>query len=258
MSANTEKRRHSLANFKIDDPGASGTISGRNSGYVDIVTAGAESRTVDTPVRGGLELTLNGKTLAGAATIAVTNYIGTDDSLVLSTNGDCIVLKSVDVNGTLTWKQVGGTKWETATLTTVSATTVNATDVNATGKVTVPGDVYAATTGLIFSDPATVTQGTNFGTAVAIVTACGTITTLGATAAAAGEESFNVTNAALLGTEIVLISAKYNGTTGTPLVWVSDQAAGSFTISVTNLHASEVLNGTNSFNINYLIINQGQ
>ena len=273
MSAHQVLAQLANADWNIADPGASGTITVLRSGTCEIISAGSEARTLAAPTQSDLEIAIVGKTIpSGTVTVTIGSsgsYTeSSDTAFTITAAGQFMLLRSFEIAAsTFAWRRIASDTAEAvvmpaATITTLAATTVNATTVNATTvaagtTLSISAETYAATTGMVIGDPAAVTQLTNFGTAVAIVAGSGTITTLGATAAAAGEESFSVTNAALLGTEIVLISAKYNGTTGTPLVWVSDQAAGSFTISVTNLHASEVLNGTNSFNINYLIINQG-
>jgi hypothetical protein len=254
MSANTEQRRQSLANWKIDDPGASGAIRVDRSGYVPIVTAAAESRTVDDPTKGGMDLTLEMKTDGGDCTITFDTAFteAGDTTLVLNDAGQLARFYSIESGTSYVWRRYASDPVEAATITTLTATTVNATTVAPT-TIAMPSGTFATTTGMTLEDNEAAAQATNISTAVAIVGAAGIITTQAADAAAAAENAFSVTNASLAGTELVLISAKYNGTTGTPIVAVGDQAAGSFTITITNVHASDALNGT--FNIKFWIVN---
>lgn len=83
----------------------------------------------------------------------------------------------------------------------------------------------------------TVTQLTDRTTGVTLNKTCGAITTHTASLAAAAEATFTVTNSTVAATDVVVVSIKPGGT-GTPQAYVSNVAAGSFAITITNLHAS--------------------
>jgi len=95
------------------------------------------------------------------------------------------------------------------------------------------------------STSTTFTQGTNATTAVPITTRSGTITTVTQNIAAAGEVSFNVTFtngwSAKAIPLVVVASGSVGGTTVASITAVS---AGSFTITLTNLHAATAETGT--------------
>src|SRR5262245_41768449 len=93
---------HDLANAaasSIKDPGDAGTIKleGRSLGVCEIVTTGSQTRTLPAPVRSGQWVSLQAKTMAGAATITITGGINPngDTTFVLTNAGDFIVLLSV-------------------------------------------------------------------------------------------------------------------------------------------------------------------
>lgn len=98
----------------ITDPGASGAIPVTRSGRVEIVTAGAESRTLAAPATGGLQLQIEGKTLVGACTITCATTVNqNDDTTITLTNaGDMIVLNSVAEGSNFRWKVTSGTESE--------------------------------------------------------------------------------------------------------------------------------------------------
>jgi len=88
----------------------------------------------------------------------------------------------------------------------------------------------------------TVTQITSTTTGVTLSKLSGSITTIAGTLAAAGEESFTVTNTLVAATDTVVACLASTASTGTPVVSVTAVAAGSFQITVANLHASAALN----------------
>lgn len=108
MSANTEQRRHSLANFTIADPGASGAIPSDVSGICHIVTAAAESRTVATPLKAGLDLTLVLDTDGGDATVTAASAINMAGNTIMTFDnaGEIIVLRSVKVGTAYRWRVI--------------------------------------------------------------------------------------------------------------------------------------------------------
>lgn len=85
-----------------------------------------------------------------------------------------------------------------------------------------------------------VTQITSASTGVTLNTVRGQITTVALTTAAAAEEVFVVTNSSVAAADIVAVSTTYAGG-GTPIVSVKGVAAGSFSVVISNLHASAAL-----------------
>tara|TARA_R110000787_G_scaffold45505_3_gene110963 strand:+ start:139 stop:603 length:465 start_codon:yes stop_codon:yes gene_type:complete len=96
-----------------------------------------------------------------------------------------------------------------------------------------------------------VTQLTSRATAITLSKAVGQITTDDASLAAGAEAQFTVTNT-LVGAYDVIVLNMTPGGTGTPFAFVSTVAAGSFKITVTNLHASTA--DTSADVINFAII----
>lgn len=86
-----------------------------------------------------------------------------------------------------------------------------------------------------------VTQITSSATGVTLDKACGQITTVALTTAAAAEEEFVVTNSLVAATDVIGLSTTYAGA-GTPVLSVKGVAAGSFTVVITNVHAANALN----------------
>lgn len=105
-------------------------------------------------------------------------------------------------------------------------------------------EVLALAGGLGFSGGrgvgSTVTQATSITTGVTLNKMCGRITTVASTLAAAGEATFTVTNSKVTAKDIVLVSTTYAGA-GTLQVYCSKVAAGSFDITLANLHAANAL-----------------
>lgn len=83
----------------------------------------------------------------------------------------------------------------------------------------------------------TVTQITSASTAVTINRVCGQITTVALTTAGAAEEAFTVNNSTVDANDVVAVSTTYAGA-GKPIVFVTNQAAGSFVMNITNVSAS--------------------
>lgn len=97
----------------------------------------------------------------------------------------------------------------------------------------------------------TVTQATNRSTGVTLNTTCGQITTDTTSLAAAAEATFVVTNDKV-GAKSVPVIAVASGAAATTQAFVSAVAAGSFSITVANLHASTAETG--ALVINFVII----
>lgn len=110
-----------------------------------------------------------------------------------------------------------------------------------------------ANASLTTNDYGTVTQASSITTGVTVNTLAGTITTVSQTIAAAAEATFVVTNSRVAATDTVCVSLKSTSSAGGPfIVYVSAVAAGSFSISITNPHASAA--GDNTLVINYFIL----
>ena len=102
------------------------------------------------------------------------------------------------------------------------------------------------------SDGGTVTQITTLATGVTLNTTSGQITTVSSTLAAAGETAFTVTNSKVSTTSVVIAHLASTSSAGTPIVTVTAVAAGSFDVTVANLHASAALD--NTMVINFVVI----
>lgn len=98
-----------------------------------------------------------------------------------------------------------------------------------------------------------VTQITSRATGVTLDKLCGTITTDSTSLAAGAEATFVVTNAKVAAADVVVVSIKSGGTTvGSTVAVVTAVAAGSFSITVSNLHASTA--DTAALVINFAVI----
>ncbi len=98
----------------------------------------------------------------------------------------------------------------------------------------------------------TVTQATSITTTVVLSTESGQITTFTSTAAAASETTFTVTNTLVGAQDCVVCSIATSAGAGSPMAFVSAVAAGSFAITITNLHAADAFD--NVFVINFAIL----
>lgn len=97
-----------------------------------------------------------------------------------------------------------------------------------------------------------VTQITNRTTGVTLSKLCGSITTDATSLAAGAEAKFTVTNTLVAATDVVVCCLKTDSATGTSLAYVSDVSAGSFEITLTNLHAATA--DTSASVINFAVI----
>lgn len=78
----------------LGDPGASGNILAHRSGYVKLVSAGAETRTLDDPVFPGQELHLFFETDGGDITLTADSAVNQtgNNTLIFADAGDHIFL----------------------------------------------------------------------------------------------------------------------------------------------------------------------
>jgi hypothetical protein len=97
--------------------------------------------------------------------------------------------------------------------------------------------------GFTFKDKAAVTQITSAATGVTINANSGTITTVTQNIAAAGEVQFTVTNSAVSALSVPVVSVASGTVGGTTIASVTAVAAGSFQITLTNLHATVAESG---------------
>lgn len=97
-----------------------------------------------------------------------------------------------------------------------------------------------------------VTQITSITTGVTCSALSGVITTVSQTVAAGAEADIVVTNTQVAATDVVVACIKTHTSAGTFAVSVATVAAGSFTLRLTNLHASAA--GDNVLVINFFVI----
>lgn len=119
------------------DPGNGGTITpDKGLAIVNLVSAGAETRTLGRPTREGTIYTLSVHTDGGDITVTVTggyNEAGTT-SYVFTDAGQFATFVAINVGGTLAWRKLGdsasggGTSpAQSAALTAADASTVDGT-----------------------------------------------------------------------------------------------------------------------------------
>lgn len=97
-----------------------------------------------------------------------------------------------------------------------------------------------------------VTQITSITTGVTCNALSGVITTVSQTVAAGAEADIVVTNSQVAATDVVVACIKTHTSAGSFIVAVATVAAGSFTLRLTNLHASAA--GDNVLVINFLVL----
>lgn len=105
---------------------------------------------------------------------------------------------------------------------------------------------------LVMQGQTAVTQGTSITTGVTCNGYTGVITTVSQTIAAGAEADFVVTNDKVSATDVVVACIKTHTSAGSFAVSVAAVADGSFTLRLTNLHASAA--GNNVLVINYMIL----
>jgi hypothetical protein len=97
-----------------------------------------------------------------------------------------------------------------------------------------------------------VTQATSITTGVTCNAYSGVITTVSQTVAAGAEADFVVTNNKVAATDCVSVNIKTHTSGGSFIAAVATVAAGSFTIRLTNLHASAA--GDNVLVLNFVVL----
>lgn len=98
--------------FQLDpilDPGSAGAIPANRSGICNLVTGGAETRTLANPTAQGVELTLTMLTDGGDCVITTAAGHNTSNQTTLTFNAvlDTAVLRSVKTTAGYQWRTVG-------------------------------------------------------------------------------------------------------------------------------------------------------
>jgi hypothetical protein len=104
---------------------------------------------------------------------------------------------------------------------------------------------------LVVQGQTAVTQLTSISTGVTCNAYTGVITTVSQTVAAGAEAQFTVTNNKVVATDVVNVCIKTHTSGGTFIPAVTAVAAGSFQITLTNLHASAA--GDNVLILNFAV-----
>ena len=123
-----------------------------------------------------------------------------------------------------------------------------------TGAVTATAGVTATGGGVTYGGRGAVTQATNHATGVTLSALNGIITLASVDLAAGVEATFVVTNTLVaVGDVVMCCVGTNNDASGEPFCFVSDVAAGSFDITLTNLHASTAA-WNDASTINFVVI----
>jgi predicted RecA/RadA family phage recombinase len=87
------------------DPGASGAIPVTASGYVDIVTAAAEARTIAAPTSKGQQLLLSMKTDGGDCVVTVASTVNQagNNTITFNDAGDAVLLVAKTNGANIRW-----------------------------------------------------------------------------------------------------------------------------------------------------------
>ena len=93
---------------KITDPGDAGAVPVLHSGFVELVTAGAETRTLAAPTRIGQQLLLTMKTDGGDCVLTVATGLTQEGQTILTFDdvGDSALLIAVESGASLLWRIV--------------------------------------------------------------------------------------------------------------------------------------------------------
>lgn len=114
-------------------------------------------------------------------------------------------------------------------------------------------DLVVASGGTVtFEGQTAVTQITSISTGVTVNALSGVITTVSQTVAAGAEAEFVVTNSMVAATDVVVPAIATHTSAGDFAVDVKAIAAGSFTLRLTNLHATNA--GNNVLVINFIVL----
>lgn len=108
---------------------------------------------------------------------------------------------------------------------------------------------------VVTSDYSAVTQITSAATAVVINSAAGAITTVTQNIAAGDEVKFTVTNSKVAITDVPNVAIRSGTVGGTTIASVTAVAAGSFQVTLTNLHATVAETGV--LVISFVVVGAG-
>jgi len=145
----------------------------------------------------------------------------------------------------------GGARWlGTTSGNQTLPVLVNTWSIKATGVLSfTSGATMTGTVAVTYGAGSSVTldkgTATDAGSGVAISKMAGAVTTQSLTTAAGASTSIVVTNTLATTTSIITLTRQGgSNSAGAPSIYVSNRAAGSFTITITNEHAVAALNGT--------------
>lgn len=130
MSGHNFSEQRYQEDFRVIDPGNAGVVRFDNQGEIicEIVSAGAETRTLNGPAKLGQIVHLVFKTDAGDVTVTVKDSAATPATTythVLNDAGDHVSYMAVEIGATLTWVMLSATGLGaamTAQLTTLTHT----------------------------------------------------------------------------------------------------------------------------------------
>lgn len=90
----------------ITDPGDAGAIGNQKSGYVPLVTGGAETRTLAAPIFIGQEIQLDFETDGGDLTLTVATTVNQtgNNTGVFADAGDQLILRAGQSGTTIVWR----------------------------------------------------------------------------------------------------------------------------------------------------------
>jgi len=247
----------SQQNKSIKDPGSGGTIRvERDLGHVALVSGGAEARTLSAPTQANLRCLLYAKTVGGTITLTVTGGYDESGSTTgtFTATGQCVQFVSVEEGSNYRWRVVSYDGFTGPTIAAGSLTLGGTLGV--TGAVSGASSIKSssASGGIGYATGAggAVTQTTSRTTGVTVNAVCGAITTDTTSLAAGAEAAFTVTNSSVAVGDVVVVSLRSGATSGTSSPVVTAVAAGSFQITLTNLHASTADTGASI--INFVVI----
>jgi hypothetical protein len=185
-------------------------------------------------------VTLNGATtlastaaFTGAATFNALATFNASLTANTATISGLATLSSATLSSTATFN--GAATFNSTSTFNSGLTTGAADDISGGGAIT--SSSATAGMGYVTGAGGTQTQSTSRSTGVTLNKITGLITCNSTSLAAGAEASFVVTNSTVAATDTVIVEV-VSSSTGTPVAFVTAVAAGSFTVTLSNLHAS--------------------